>query len=51
MTNCIGGLNNYAQYYKPKDTAAGNASSGKAKFYIISHRINENPNIEFAFFI
>ncbi|KAK4884657.1 hypothetical protein RN001_000928 [Aquatica leii] len=22
------GLNNYAQYYKPKDTAAGNASSG-----------------------
>lgn len=22
------GLNNYAQYYKPKDTVAGNASSG-----------------------
>lgn len=26
------GLNNYTQYYKPKDTAAGNASSGK--FYL-----------------
>lgn len=26
------GLNNYAQYYKPKDTAAGNASSGKLYF-------------------
>lgn len=24
------GLNNYAQYYKPKDTVAGNASSGKS---------------------
>lgn len=23
------GANNYAQYYKPKDTAKGNASSGK----------------------
>lgn len=23
------GINNYVQYYKPKDTAAGNASSGK----------------------
>ncbi|KAF7270566.1 RING finger protein mdlc [Rhynchophorus ferrugineus] len=25
------GLNNYAQYYKPKDTAAGNASSGMVR--------------------
>lgn len=26
------GLNNYAQYYTPKDTAAGNASSGKHRW-------------------
>lgn len=25
------GLNNYAQYFTPKDTAAGNASSGKRR--------------------
>lgn len=25
------GLNNYTQYYKPKDTAAGNASSGMVR--------------------
>lgn len=25
------GLNNYAQYYKKKDTAAGNASSGMVR--------------------
>ncbi|KAB0804132.1 hypothetical protein PPYR_01102 [Photinus pyralis] len=25
------GMNNYAQYYKPKDTAAGNASSGMVR--------------------
>lgn len=25
------GINNYAQYYKPKDTAAGNASSGSVR--------------------
>lgn len=34
------GINNYAQYYKPKDTAAGNASSGSVMCFIeILHNI------------
>lgn len=31
------GLNNYAQYYKPKDTVAGNASSGKLELFLINY--------------
>ena len=31
------GLNNYAQYYEKRDTAAGNASSGMVRYYSVCH--------------
>lgn len=48
------GLNNYAQYFEKRDTAAGNASSGMVRYNSVSpislHFESLNFSLQIAFF-